>query len=114
MSSDGLLLKKGETTNVKIPFCESQALSDFNITWTKISGTMSSNVKIGTSKPKKIPGPGPLTTYIRRVSLTFTNFSEQDVGQYQCTAKNIGGQLTKVMGARMKSMLFLARYCTHC
>lgn len=98
-----LLLKQGETTNIQIPFCESQALSPFNISWSKVGGSISHNVVPGKVEPKKLPGPGKHTTYIRRINLMFNNFTEQDVGQYRCTAENIGGKISKILEVRMQS-----------
>ena len=98
-----LLLKQGETTNIQIPFCESQALSPFNISWSKVGGFLSNNVIPGKVESKKLAGPGKHTTYIRRINLMFNNFTEQDVGQYRCTAKNIGGKKSKILEVRMQS-----------
>lgn len=106
LSTEGdslLLLKQGETTNIQIPYCESQALSPFNISWSKVGGSISKNVIPGKVEPEKWQGPGKHPTYTRRVNLMFKNFTEQDVGQYECTAENIGGKISKILEVRMQS-----------
>ena len=102
-----LLLKQGETTNIQIPFCESQALSPFNISWSKVGGSISENVVVGKAELKKLKGPSKHTTFNRRITLMFNNFTQQDAGQYKCTAENIGGKMSKILEVRMQSKWFI-------
>lgn len=99
LSTSLLVLGAGQKISV---FCESQANSQFNITWYKDNGFLTSHVTPGEIQQKVVPGQRPYITYIKRTYLDFDNITERDVGRYICLAKNLGGNVTQSMEVRIK------------
>lgn len=77
-------------------FCDVKGTSPFNITWFKIGGAITTNVKF-TEWTKVKDG-----VYKMRKHLKFLKFSSSNVGKYACTAQNSVGKVSKIIEVKLQ------------
>lgn len=85
-------------------FCDVKGTSPFNITWFKIGGAITTNVKF-TEWTKVKDG-----VYKMRKHLKFLKFSSSNVGKYACTAQNSVGKVSKIIEVKLQGIYNLSKY----